>query len=150
MICIMAFWRIGNKTAYVILKFSPEFSLMINEGVILSIGPWNRLHLLKQVQYLYNALHLLPLPSFLIYFLFFHHLNYHRKWINTSEDRRSLDISECPGGRWVPGGAGAWVQCKFQAKQRREQHLALSHSREWSNCWLLVLSMTQKPACASY
>lgn len=43
------------------------------------------------------------------------------------------DISECPGGRGSLG-AGAWVQCKFQAKQRREQHLPLSHSRGWSNC----------------
>lgn len=142
-------WRIGNKTGYVILKFSSEFSLIINEGIILSFEPLNCLHLLKQIQYLYNALWFLPLPRFLIYFLFFHHLNYHRKWINASEDRRSLDPSECPWGMQVPGGAGAWVQCKFQMKQRRHQHLALSHSREWSNCWLLVLYVTQKPVCAS-
>lgn len=97
------FWRIGNKTGYVILKFSSEFSLIINEGIILSFEPLNCLHLLKQIQYLYNAWWFLPLPSFLIYFLFFHHLSYHRKWINASEDRRSLDPSECPGGMQVPG-----------------------------------------------
>lgn len=49
--------------------------------------------------------------------------------------RTSLNAQEEGGSL----GAGAWVQCKFQAKQRREQHLPLSHSREWSNCWLLVL-----------
>lgn len=150
MICITVFLRIGNKTGYVILKLSPEFSLIINGGIILSTGPLNPLHLLKQIQYLYNSLHLLPLPSFLIYFLFFHHLNYHRKWINASEDRRSLRHLWMPRRKAGPWGAGAWVQCKFQAKQRRDQHLTLSHSRELPNCWLLVLYMTQKPVCASY
>lgn len=140
------FQIIGNKTGYVILKFSHEFSLIINEGIILSFGPLNRLHLSKQIQYLYNSLHLFSSQAFSL--ISFHHLNYHRKWINASEDRRSLGHLGMPRRRQVPG-AGAWVQCKFQPKQRRHQHLALSHSREWSNCWLSVLCMTQQPVRAS-
>lgn len=112
------FRRIGNKTGYAILKFSPEFSLIINEDIILSFGPLNRLHLSKQIQYLYNALHLLLLPGFLIYLLFLHHLNYHRKWINASEDRRSLGHLRMPRRRQDPGGRSlSSMQISAQAEE---------------------------------